>query len=184
MISLRPLSERYGRKIVSVGSLVPFLGCQIGSALSPNISALLVFRFLSGCFAAAPQTNIGGILADIWKVEDRGNPMCIFALMPIAGPAFAPVVSGALAVTETSWRWIFWILAIISVPFLLATVFVIPETFPPFLLHKEAQKIRKMTGDDRYHGKRRSKLRQSGKYWTRPFSSLSSCSFKSPCCCF
>ena len=151
MISLRPLSERYGRKIVFTGTIVPYLGCQIGCALSPNIGGLLVFRFLSGCFAAAPQTIVGGVLADIWNAEDRANPLCIFAWMVSAGPAFGPIISGALAVTGTDWRWAFWILAILTVPFLLATIFIIPETFPPFLLHKEAQRIRNTTGNNNYY---------------------------------
>jgi MFS family permease len=38
---------------------------QIACAVAPNGPVLLVFRFLSGCFAAAPLTNSGAILADM-----------------------------------------------------------------------------------------------------------------------
>jgi len=38
---------------------------QIACAVAPNGPALLVFRFLGGCFAAAPLTNSGAILADM-----------------------------------------------------------------------------------------------------------------------
>jgi MFS family permease len=60
----------------------PYIGFQIGCALSPNIGALIVFRFLGGCFAASPLTNSGGVIADMWDAERRGDAMAIFALMP------------------------------------------------------------------------------------------------------
>lgn len=45
---LAPLSEIYGRKPVLGLSNVFFCLWQIGCALAPNISALIVFRFFSG----------------------------------------------------------------------------------------------------------------------------------------
>lgn len=57
-------------------------GFQVGCALSPNIGSLIVFRFLGGCFAAAPLTNSGGIIADLWGPDRRGDAMALFALMP------------------------------------------------------------------------------------------------------
>lgn len=56
-----PLSERYGRKWVFVVAFIPYTAFQVGCALSPNIGALLAFRFLGGCFAASPLTNSGGV---------------------------------------------------------------------------------------------------------------------------
>jgi MFS family permease len=38
---------------------------QIACALAPNVPALLIFRFLSGCFAACPLTNSGALLGDM-----------------------------------------------------------------------------------------------------------------------
>jgi len=53
-----PLSERYGRRIVFIGAFIPYILFQLGCALAPNIGALIAFRFLGGCFAAAPLTNV------------------------------------------------------------------------------------------------------------------------------
>lgn len=127
-----PLSERYGRRLIflgvwpfyigewsnALGRQVPLglmlehftTGFQIGCALSPNIGSLIVFRFLGGCFAAAPLTNSGGVIADLWGPERRGDAMAIFALMPFAGPALAPICSGFMQVSGVSFRWIFWVL--------------------------------------------------------------------------
>lgn len=53
-----PLSERYGRKYIFVGSFVPYTLFQMACGLAPNIGSLIAFRFLGGCFAAAPLTNV------------------------------------------------------------------------------------------------------------------------------
>lgn len=45
---LAPLSEIYGRKPVLGAANVFFCAWQVGCALAPNISAMIVFRFFSG----------------------------------------------------------------------------------------------------------------------------------------
>lgn len=41
---------------------------QLGPALATNIETVLISRFIAGTFAAAPLTNCGGVIADIWCV--------------------------------------------------------------------------------------------------------------------
>lgn len=47
---------------------------QIGEALANNITALLVIRFISGVFSAAPLTNAGGVIADTWYASLQCRP--------------------------------------------------------------------------------------------------------------
>jgi MFS family permease len=71
-----PLSESiYGRRPIFIGTFITYTGFQIGCALAPNTAAILVFRFLGGVFAAAPLTNSGALLADIWDGDHRGQAM-------------------------------------------------------------------------------------------------------------
>lgn len=44
------------------------------------------------------------VIADLWDADRRGIALAIFSLAPFAGPAIAPIVSGALEVTGTDWR--------------------------------------------------------------------------------
>jgi MFS family permease len=126
-------------------------GFQIGCALSRNTASILVFRFLAGTFAAAPLTNSGGVVGDIWDAKTRGTAMLIFAVSPFAGPSLGPVVSGWIAVGGASWRWIFWVLTMFSGICLVAIFFTLPETYGPVILLRKAQRIRKETGDKRYY---------------------------------
>ncbi|TNY21912.1 major facilitator superfamily domain-containing protein [Rhodotorula diobovata] len=146
-----PLSERYGRRLVFLIVWLPYIGFQVGCALAPNIGALIVFRFLGGCFAAAPLTVSGGAIADLWDADRRGDALAVFALMPFAGPALAPIISGAMQVRGVDWYWIFWTLTLFAGACGLLIVFFLPETYVPYILVCEAKRLRKETGDDRWH---------------------------------
>ncbi|KAI5477609.1 hypothetical protein MNV49_006096 [Pseudohyphozyma bogoriensis] len=146
-----PLSERYGRRKIMYISFFPYFMFQLGCALSPNIGALLAFRFLGGCFASSPLTASGAIIADLWDADRRGDALAIFALMPFAGPALAPIISGFMYVTGTDYKWIFWVLFIFAGVCFILIVALLPETYAPYILYTEAKRLRKETGDDRWH---------------------------------
>lgn len=74
-----PLSERYGRRLIFLGVWLPYCAFVLGCALAPNIGSMLVFRFLSGCFASSPLTNSGGVIADLWDADRRGDALAIFS---------------------------------------------------------------------------------------------------------
>ncbi|KAG7575461.1 hypothetical protein FFLO_00280 [Filobasidium floriforme] len=154
-----PLSESFGRRPIFLVAFLGYIGFQVGCALSKNVASILVFRFLGGTFASCPLTNAGALLADIWDADRRGIAMALFALAPFAGPATAPMIAGYIAVSGTSWRWLYWVLCIFASVCGLVVLFTIPETYTPILLVKKAHILRKETGDDRYWAplERRSK---------------------------
>ena len=86
---LAPLSEIYGRRFVLTGANVFFCIWQIGAALSPNLSSLIVFRFLAGIGGSGCLTIGGGVIADLFHPDRRGLASSVYSL----GPLFGPVVS-------------------------------------------------------------------------------------------
>ncbi|KAJ1029291.1 hypothetical protein NDA13_002542 [Ustilago tritici] len=145
-----PLSEQFGRKPVFIAAMFVYTCFNVGCALSKNTASILVFRFLAGTFAASPLTNSGGLIADLWDAKTRGIALSLFSLAPFAGPALGPIVSGFIAVSGTSWRWLFWVCTIFSGVCLALVIFTLPETYAPIILLRKARRIRKETGDDRY----------------------------------
>ncbi|KAG6832304.1 hypothetical protein H0H92_003537 [Tricholoma furcatifolium] len=77
-----PLSEQYGRRPVFIYTFVVYTAFQVGAAVAQNTRSILVFRFLGGIFAAAPLTNSGALISDIWDAKTRGKALAIFTLMP------------------------------------------------------------------------------------------------------
>ena len=106
---IAPLSELYGRLVVYHTNNVLFIVFTIACAVAPNIGSLIFFRLMAGCAGSAPLTIGGGSIADLFKQEERGGAMAIFALGPIMGPTIGPVAGGYLAEAK-GWRWIFWVI--------------------------------------------------------------------------
>ena len=65
-----------------------------------DLAALLVLRFLSGAFAAAPLTNSGGVIADTFPPQERGLAMTVYALVPLFAPVLDPIIGGFVAGTR------------------------------------------------------------------------------------
>ncbi|KAG8731223.1 hypothetical protein FRC11_004697 [Ceratobasidium sp. 423] len=141
-----PMSEILGRYPVYCISMGLYFIFTLPSALAPNIGCLIVSRALAGIASSAPMTNVGGTLADIWDVEDRGAAMAVFSSSIFMGPCIGPLIGGFIGET-IGWRWIYWVLFIFVGAVFAATVFLMPETLSPVLLRRRAARLRKETGD-------------------------------------
>lgn len=106
------MSEVYGRNLIyHVGNILFTLFTAL-CGLSPNSTALLIFRLIAGVFGGAPLTNGGGSIADLVPVTERGFIMSIFSLSMLIAPVIGPIVGGFLS-QAANWRWIFWLLTML-----------------------------------------------------------------------
>lgn len=140
-----PLSELYGRQVIYIltyGLTTLFAGVTIAS---PNIGALLVFRFFSGAFGASAVSNAGGVVSDMYTARDRGLATIAFIGAPFLGPSLGPITCDFLAVSK-GWRWVQGLTTIFNGVVFLVGIFLIPETYSPLLLKKRAAKLSKITG--------------------------------------
>ncbi|OAA55725.1 Major facilitator superfamily domain, general substrate transporter [Cordyceps fumosorosea ARSEF 2679] len=139
-----PLSEFYGRRLIFVLTFAGYLAFSFLTAWPPNFAALLVGRFLTGTFASAPLSNAPGVLVDLWNPVHRATAFACFSTMVWIGPAVGPVLAGFLQLTEggEGWRWCFWVLLWLAAGTMLLVI-TIPETYPPVLLMRKAQRARR-----------------------------------------
>ena len=140
-----PFSELYGRQIVFAGTYTAFMAFNAGVAGAPNISGLLILRFFAAAFGSSPLTNAGGVIADLFTANERGLAMSIFSAAPFMGPVLGPIIGGFLGMAE-GWRWVNGLMAIWAGVLLVVTVCLVPETYPPVLLRKRAEKLSKLSG--------------------------------------
>lgn len=148
-MAFSPASELVGRKPVYVSTVFLAVVFIIPCAVSKNIGTLLVCRLIDGIAFSAPMTLVGGTLADLWRMEERGVPMAAFSAAPFIGPAIGPLVGGFLS-DAAGWRWLYWIQLILAgVVFLLIT-FTLPETYTPTILAKRAKKLQMEKNDTSY----------------------------------
>ena len=169
-----PVSETVGRNPVYIMTLSLYMIFIMASSLAPNIGAQLAFRFIAGCFAATPLVCAGGSISDLFDPMERVYAFPIFANAAFMGSIFGPVVGGFVGQSsQVSWRWTEWISLIISGFVLFLVILFQPETYGPVLLKWKAEKLRELTGDDRFRGeieiRKATFLQRLGRALYRPF---------------
>jgi MFS family permease len=122
-----------------------FAAFNAGCAGAQNMWTILILRFFAGSFGSSPLTNAGGVVADMFSAKERGLAMSLFSLAPFMGPVLGPLVGGFLGEAE-GWRWLEGLMAIFSGIIWISGILVVPETYPPVLLRKRAQRLSKITG--------------------------------------
>lgn len=85
-------------------------------------------------------------MSDCWRAEERGRAISIYSLAPLLGPAVGPIAGGFIA-ENTSWRWCFWATSIADALIQISGLFLLRETYPPKILRRKAEKLRKGTGN-------------------------------------
>lgn len=80
------MSEKIGRKPVLLGAMTLFVAATLACAFAPDWAFFLVFRSICGLAAAAPQTVVGGMYADMFFDErTRGRAMVTY--MSVSHPS-------------------------------------------------------------------------------------------------
>ena len=108
-----PLSDRYGRRPVVLGSLMLFVAASIGCALSQDIYVFLMFRMIQAVVITGLVLS-RAIVRDMVP-QDRAASMIGYvtmgmAVVPMIGPAIGGVLDEAFG-----WQSAFWLLAILGV---------------------------------------------------------------------
>jgi MFS family permease len=147
-----PVSEMYGRRWSLVPAMFGMGFFSIGAALSPNAQTLLVMRFFTGLFGSAPVSNVSAALGDMFAPKTRGTAMAMYSVVVVGGPTLFPTVAAAITVNKhLGWRWTQWLQVILAFASGIISLFFLPEMYRPYLLKLKAAKMRKETGDERYH---------------------------------
>lgn len=109
-----PLSDKYGRKRILLTGLVVFTAASALCALSLNIYQLIVFRVFQAIGSGAATSVAQAIVKDVYSGRKRESVLALVSSMTMISPIVAPVV-GALILSFTAWRGVFWALFIVGV---------------------------------------------------------------------
>lgn len=115
-----PLSDRYGRKMPLILSLILFILSTVGCLGSTTIGQFLVFRFIQGIAGAGGVVISKSIATDLYEGKQLARFFSMLSSVQGLAPICAPVLGGLL-LTVTDWRGIFWTLLIIGFLLLLTT---------------------------------------------------------------
>lgn len=135
-----PMSETFGRRPLFLINLSLFTLMQIPTALAPDIGSFIACRTLGGLFGSVTVANGGGSVSDMFNADERANVFGIFLLGPLLGPTLGPFMGG-IVVATLGWRWISWILLIISGLVTLICFFMLRESNSVVILSKRKAKL-------------------------------------------
>lgn len=128
-------AESMGRKNALFWVAVLYLISAIGSAMAPDAIALMLFRFIGGLSVGASSVIAPMYIAEISPREKRGQLTALFQFNIVFGILIAYFSNWLIGTTNPgAWRWMLGIVAIPSLAFLVAVLFV-PES-PRWLVIK------------------------------------------------
>ncbi|PCH02191.1 Major facilitator superfamily domain, general substrate transporter [Penicillium occitanis (nom. inval.)] len=134
---LAPLSEINGRRPIFLTTGVLFVVFSICCGVTKSFAGMMVSRFLAGCAGSTFSAIIGGVVADMYRREDRNTPMTFFTTFVVIGCGLGPLVSGYIS-QNASWRWVFYASALEIAVVVLAMLFFFKETRGNIALRKKA----------------------------------------------
>jgi len=109
MLVWGPVSEKLGRKPVLLAGLVLYLVGSAGCALSPDVTALVLFRIAQAFGGGAAGAVATAVVKDMYSGGKRESVLALIMASLMVAPVVAPVL-GAVILKLMSWRAIFWTL--------------------------------------------------------------------------
>ncbi|RDW63540.1 MFS transporter-21 [Coleophoma cylindrospora] len=121
-------AQIYGKRLVYLFTTVLCIAACCWGAAAKSYHSLLAARFFQGLgmggFFALAGT---GSISDVFFVHERGFRVGIWNFAVIVSVNMTPIISGYV-ITNLSWQWSFWILALTFGVLLVMVVCLFPET--------------------------------------------------------
>jgi EmrB/QacA subfamily drug resistance transporter len=123
------LADLFGRRKLYLIGLVLFALASLASGLAPDAGFLIAARALQGIGGAVMFATTIALINTSYEGRDRGTAFGIWGAVVGASAALGPILGGAL--TELSWRWIFFVNLPVSVLAVVLTLTAVQEATQP-----------------------------------------------------
>ncbi|MCI2256085.1 sugar porter family MFS transporter [Domibacillus sp. PGB-M46] len=149
------LADRYGRRKMILNLSFLFLLASLGTAFAPDVSIMVVFRFLLGLAVGGASSMVPAFLAEMAPHEKRGRMVTMNEFMIVGGQLLAYIFNAILGITMADtghvWRYML-VLCAIPAFILFVSMLVVPES-PRWLASKgkntEALRVLKQIRDEK-----------------------------------
>ena len=121
------MADSYGRRRITLISLVIFLLASLGCAIAGSVNILMFFRALQGATAGAGMIVGRAIVRDLFEGAEAQRLMARVATVFSIAPIVAPMLGGWFQVWF-GWRYIFIFMAVLSGVLLMSCWRLLPET--------------------------------------------------------
>lgn len=127
-----PIGDAQGRRKPILIAVSLFALSSIMCALAPNITLLVIGRFLQGFTASAGIVLSRAVVRDIFSGRELTKFYSLLMVISSVAPMAAPLAGGAiLALPFANWQTIFYFLGFLGILIVLIVSAKLPETLPP-----------------------------------------------------
>ncbi|KXH29085.1 major facilitator superfamily transporter [Colletotrichum simmondsii] len=134
------LSDIFGRKNLLMICLVLMAVGDVLCGFSRTKEQLFAFRAVAGIGGGGINSIVMIIVSDITTLENRGKYQGVLGAVLALANGVGPFVGGAV-VQESTWRWVFWMVPIISAPAAVTILFCLPLKHRPGNYSEKVKKI-------------------------------------------
>lgn len=124
-----PLSDTWGRKIPLRIGLAVYIVCSVCCILTNSFTWLLALRFVQGLAGSSCQVISRALVNDLYKGRNAAHVFTLLQILMGVSPILAPMIGGMLS-DESTWKYLFLIMALISGVGLLGCLTVLPDGKP------------------------------------------------------
>ncbi|KAK1637093.1 vitamin b6 transporter bsu1 [Colletotrichum phormii] len=112
---LSPLSDVFGRRQVTILSMLAYSCLNLGTAYAPNLPTLIFFMFLSGAAWSTSLSLVPAVFSDLYlHRDDIGQPIALFVIGASVGPTLGGVIATALMDAGADLKWYFLVAVFVS----------------------------------------------------------------------
>ncbi|EUC29713.1 hypothetical protein COCCADRAFT_39961 [Bipolaris zeicola 26-R-13] len=119
------LSDIFGRKNLLLVSLMLMALGDLGCGFAKTAVQLFVLRAIAGIGGGGINSLVMIIVSDITTLQNRGKYQGWLGAVIALGNGAGPFLGGAI-VEGATWRWVFWIIPILTIPTSLIILFFLP----------------------------------------------------------
>lgn len=131
-IVIGSISDAKGRKKPLIISIFLFSIASLICAVAPNITILVVARFLQGFTAAAGVVLSRAVVRDVFSGKELTKFFSVLMSINAFAPLIAPMLGGAILLLPfAGWNTIFYTLSIIGLFIVVLMATRLKETLPP-----------------------------------------------------
>ncbi|WP_252312147.1 Bcr/CflA family efflux MFS transporter [Sinobaca sp. H24] len=130
-IVVGPISDAKGRRRPLIISLILFAVASFLCAVAPNITTLIIGRFLQGFTAAAGVVLSRAVVRDIFSGRELTKFFSLLMVINATAPMAAPIAGGAILLLPfANWSTIFLFLALLGLIIVIIISLRLEETLP------------------------------------------------------
>lgn len=123
-----PLLDKFGRKKPLIVGLCIYILTTFSCVFVTDINTLILLRFLQALGSCAGMVASRAIIQDYYEGREAARVFSLLMLVVAISPILAPT-AGAFLLEHFNWHYIFISLVVIGILILLATIFLLPESY-------------------------------------------------------